>query len=110
MSRSKNIITGKKSGPIEAGLFKEKYEEELYNALLLAEKESAGLLKDKKYDKLLEVLERLGKTVDLFFDEVLVMDKDVKVKDNRINLLKKVTDLYMGLADFSLIVIENSMK
>ena len=64
MSRSKNIITGKKSGPVDTGLFKEKYEEELYNALVLAEKESVGLLKDKKYDKLLEVLERLGKTVD----------------------------------------------
>ena len=110
MSRSKNIIGDKKTGPVDQGLLKEKHENVLYEELLVAEEEVGSLLKGKKYGELLKVLVRFGKKVDIFFDEVLVMDRDEKVKNNRINLLKRVVDLYINLADFSYIVIENDMK
>ena len=45
--------------------------------------------------------------MDLFFDKVLVMDKDEKIRSNRINLIKKTVDLYMMLGDFSRLVIDN---
>jgi len=48
--------------------------------------------------------------VDLFFDKVLVMDKDKKVRSNRINLIKKAVDLYLLLADFSRLTIEGNSR
>jgi len=110
MSRSKNIIINKTFGPVDNKLFKEKCEEELFGALTDIEGKTPDLLKDDDYGGLLKILERFGKTVDVFFDEVIIMDKDTKVKDNRINLLKRVADLYTVVADFSRIVIENDMK
>ena len=110
MSRSKNIVGANETGPVDAGLFKEKYEKQLYDRLIQVEMKAESLLGDKKYSELLELMETFGKTVDIFFDEVLVMAKDEKLKDNRINLLGRVTDIYMGLADFSRIIIENGMK
>jgi len=107
MSRSQNIITGKQSGLVDPGLFKEKYEKELFKALQKTEDTVCDLIEKKDYFKLLEEMSRLGVVVDKFFDEVLVMDKDDKIKANRINLLKKVVDLYSNFADFSLIIIDS---
>ncbi len=110
MSRSKNIINGKQFGAVDPGLLKEKYEKELFGALQKAESNICGLIEGKEYCELLEEMSSFGGIVDKFFDEVLVMDKDDKVKANRINLLKKVADLYINFADFSLIVIDTGVR
>ena len=52
----------------------------------------------------------LGKNIDDFFDNVLVMDGDDKIRANRINLVKSAADLYMLLADFSKLVVGNNSK
>ncbi|MEK7786608.1 MAG: glycine--tRNA ligase subunit beta, partial [Chloroflexota bacterium] len=36
-----------------------------------------------------------------FFDEVLVMDEDAKVRENRLGLLQKIAGMAKGVADFS---------
>ncbi len=110
MSRSKNIVGGKDTGPVDNSLFREDHEIRLYEKLVLAEKKAENLLHAKEYDKYLELMEGFGKTVDTFFDEVLVMDKDEKVRNNRISLLSRVTGLYTGFADFSRIIIENGIN
>jgi glycyl-tRNA synthetase beta chain len=110
MSRSKNIVGGKETGPVDHSLFREEHEINLYEKLVLAEKKAENLLHTKEYDKFLELMEGFGKTVDAFFDEVLVMDNDEKVRDNRISLLSRVTRLYKGFADFSRIIIDNGIK
>ena len=51
-------------------------------------------------------LARLRKPVDAFFDTVLVMAKDEKVKFNRLSLLKEISDLFHRIADFSKIVTD----
>jgi len=110
MSRSQNIITGKQPGPVDPGLFKEKYEKELFEALQKIESSIYSFIEKKEYFKLLEEMSRFGVTVDKFFDEVLVMERDDKIRANRINLLKEVVDLYSSFADFSLIVIDADTK
>jgi len=110
MSRSKNIVGGEDTGPVDKSLLREDHEVELYEKMVLAEKKAEKLLHVKEYDDFLELMEGFGKTVDIFFDEVLVMDKDEKVRNNRISLLGRVTNLYMGFADFSRIIIDNGAK
>jgi glycyl-tRNA synthetase beta chain len=44
--------------------------------------------------------------VDAFFDAVLVMAPDEKVRLNRLSLLKEISDLFHRIADFSKIVTD----
>jgi glycyl-tRNA synthetase beta chain len=107
MSRSQNIISGRETGDVEPGLFREEHEKDLYMYLSRVSDRINMLIDKKDYQKTLSELKNFGKTVDTFFDEVLVMDKDEKIRNNRLSLLKKVVDLYRKLADFSLVIVEN---
>ena len=81
-------------------------EEKLFSALNSKEDIIEGQIAIKDYQGVLGQLEEFGKTVDLFFDKVLVMAEDKKIKANRLNLVKNTFDLYLKLADLSRLVIE----
>ena len=69
-----------------------------------AEKNLYGALKEvdtTDYSKYIEYLETLNPFVSKFFDDVLVMDKDEKIKNNRIALLTQLKNSYQKLADFT---------
>jgi glycyl-tRNA synthetase beta chain len=108
MSRSQNIISKKKFTHIDEGLFVEEQEKKLYKSLKDVSDRKNTLISNRDYPLLLKEMERFGKVVDTFFDEVLVMDKDPSVMANRINILKEVVDYYLNMADFSKLIIENN--
>ncbi len=56
------------------------------------------------YIQLEEKLTNLTPFISEFFEKVLVMDKDEKIKQNRINLLNFVKSKFAKIADFSKIV------
>lgn len=77
--------------------------------VLDAEKNLWNAVKDIKendltYSELESALIKSTPYVSEFFDKVLVMDKDEKVKQNRINLLNTIKQKYAKIADFSKIV------
>lgn len=74
--------------------FVEPIEKILYNAI-------NNIDENVNYNKYLEELESLNSTVSKFFEDVLVMDKDENVKNNRIALLSLLKDKYEHLTDFS---------
>ena len=51
---------------------------------------------------------RLGPTVAKFFDDVLVMAEDARLRDARLRLMKRLEALILQLADVSEIVPEES--
>ena len=51
--------------------------------------------------ELLKNLININDTVTKFFDDVLVMDKDEKIKNNRLALLNELKNKYIMLTDFS---------
>ena len=53
------------------------------------------------YNKYLADLISINPTVTKFFDDVLVMDKDEKIKNNRLALLNTLKNKYIILTDFS---------
>jgi len=108
MSRSQNIISKKKFTNIDKGLFVEEQEKKLFKSLKDVLDRKDALINNKDYPLLLKDMEKFGKDVDAFFDEVLVMDKDPSVKANRINILKEVVDYYLNMADFSKLIIESN--
>lgn len=74
--------------------FVEPIEKILYNAI-------NNIDENVIYNKYLEELESLNSTVSKFFEDVLVMDKDENVKNNRIALLSLLKGKYEHLTDFS---------
>ncbi len=52
----------------------------------------------------LSELAELRKPIDNLFDKVLIMDKDIKVRNNRLSLLRRLRNLFERYADFSQIV------
>ena len=56
---------------------------------------------DMPYDKYLKQLEEINPSVEKFFNDVLVMDKDENVKENRLALLTLLKSKYSHIADFS---------
>ena len=88
------IIKDQNSGAISENYFTEDIEKVLYSEIKTVEP-------DSDYKLYLEKLEKLNPTVSKFFEDVLVMDKDDNVKNNRISLLALLKEKYDFLADFS---------
>ncbi len=94
--RAKNILSQQQpAGQIEPGLFEHEAERDLFRAV----GSLAGANGD--YDARLRSLAGLRKPVDRFFDDVLVMAEDPKVRGNRLALLKETLSLFYRIADIS---------
>ena len=82
------------AGEIKPELFVLGAEKDLYKAI-------EGVKFDGDYKKYLKELTDINPAVTKFFDDVLVMDKDEKIKNNRLALLKSLKNKYIILTDFS---------
>ena len=52
-----------------------------------------------EYDEALAVLARLREPIDKFFEDVLVMDEDQAVRENRLRLLNRFENAFAGVAN-----------
>ena len=62
-------------------------------------------LAQDEYTEALASLAGLREPVDAFFDDVMVNVEDDDLRNNRLNLLKRLRDLFLGVADISLLVV-----
>ena len=92
------------SSEINETLLKEDAEKELYNGFKGIKVTVEELLKDKKYSEALDAFASLRPLVDNMFDNVMVMDKDEAIKENRLALLKQICDTMLSICDLSKIV------
>jgi len=58
-------------------------------------------IKNCEYEQALTLLAELREPVDAFFDNVMVMDDDEAIRNNRIALLNNLRSLFMQIADLS---------
>ena len=63
----------------------------------------APLYAEGRYQEALTELASLREAVDAFFDSVMVMDKDDNIRRNRLTLLNELRNLFLGVADISLL-------
>jgi glycyl-tRNA synthetase beta chain len=99
--RCKNIIKGEEFSEIRSQHLIEASEKRLHKTLLKKKKSILKAIDIGSYGDALAELEDFGRNVNDFFDNVLVMDKDKKLRTNRINIVKGCADLYLLFADFS---------
>jgi glycyl-tRNA synthetase beta chain len=104
--RVANIIRGLESGAVDPSLFVEPQEKDLHEAFLQIRQTVLAHIRCGDYLAALVEMARLRKPVDAFFETVLVMAEDERVRFNRLSLLREMADLFHGIADFSRIVTE----
>ena len=87
-------ILKEEAAEVDATLFALDAEKDLYKAV-------QGISFSGDYKKYLADLTQINPVVTKFFDDVLVMDKDEKIKNNRLALLNSLKNKYIILTDFS---------
>ena len=89
---------------VKEELLKEDAEVKLYNSFKEIKANVESLLADKKYNEALDAFATLRPLVDNLFDNVMVMDKDEAIKENRLGLLKQIYSTMLTICDLSKIV------
>jgi len=81
---------------IDEKVFVEPGERDLFEAI-----QSSIAHHPSSVDEFLDIVVKLIPSINTFFDKVLVMAEDEKVKQNRLGLLQKIASLSDGVADLS---------
>lgn len=93
--RAKNILEKDAPASPDAALFQEAAERDLHAAVQKLQSVDGG------YEARLRSLAGLRTPVDKFFDDVLVMAEDPKIRGNRLGLLSQALSLFYRIADIS---------
>jgi glycyl-tRNA synthetase beta chain len=102
-----HILRGFHDGAVDPRLFSGEEEKNLHEAFLKIRDAALNLISRGDYSGALTELARLRQPVDDFFEAVLVMAEDEKIRFNRLSLLAEISTLFHDVADFSKIVTES---
>ena len=91
------------NGSIDSTLIESGSESDLFDKLSRLEPEVNSLFNDHQYETGLKRLAELRDSVDAFFDNVMVMAEDEAIKTNRLKLLQKLQNLFLRVADISVL-------
>jgi len=104
--RVNNILRDFPSYQINADLFSEKEERELFSAFTIINENSLPLISGGDFTHAQNIIFRMEAPLASFFDRVLVMAEDKKTKQNRLALLQAIRELLLQVADYSQVVVE----
>lgn len=96
-------VEGEVSDAVDAAALVEPAEERLAEALQGVEAAVHAALAQRDYVSALKHLAQLREPIDVFFDGVMVMADDARVRANRLALLKRIADRFLSVADISLL-------
>jgi len=92
--------------PVNQNLFQEEIEGKLFQDYEAIGQQIADLSETGNYQESFDKLHSLKAQVDQFFDQVMVMDKNEDIKNNRLNVLTNLARKIWSIADFSKLVIK----
>ncbi|MCM5704652.1 glycine--tRNA ligase subunit beta [Larsenimonas salina] len=104
--RVANILAkqeGSVSPEVDQALLENDAERALFDAIERARLEAKPHIQAGRYSDALDVLAGLKTPVDTFFDQVMVMAEDEKVRNNRLALLAALQTQFLEIADISLL-------
>ena len=99
LKKSPTSITGEP----ESSLYQDDAEKELGRVLSDLISDVHAQASSRNYLEVLQALSKLREPVDHFFDEVMVMVDDEKLKNNRLKLLQQLRTQFLLVADISLL-------
>ncbi|SMB91423.1 glycyl-tRNA synthetase beta chain [Desulfonispora thiosulfatigenes DSM 11270] len=103
-TRANNLAKKAESIVINEEYLVEDSEKELYQVLTKGQEVVQKALENHKFKEVLQVISKFEEPINKFFADVMVMDKDEKIKNNRLALLKQITLLVEPIADLTKIV------
>ena len=90
---------------ISGALFKDESENKLHEVVAAVSKEIIPEIVLYDYAAVLKAGEKVIQPVNTFFDNVMVMDEDENVKNNRLAMLEEVRGIVNAVGDLSLLVL-----
>jgi len=91
---------------VDPALLTEPAEQALLAEVERVEREAAEARPRRDYPAVLRAVATLKPAVDAFFEGVMVMAEDPRVRDNRLGLMRRVAALFADVADFRKIQAE----
>ncbi|MBN2198674.1 MAG: glycine--tRNA ligase subunit beta [Candidatus Aminicenantes bacterium] len=104
--RVNNILRGQPDCRTNAGLLAEKEEKALWDIFGMVKDNAAALCARGEFLQAQKMVFRLQPALNAFFDKVLVMAGEKKLRNNRLGLLQAVSRLLSQVADYSQVVVE----
>jgi glycyl-tRNA synthetase beta chain len=104
--RVTNILGGATRYPLNPGAFVEKAERDLYSTFAIVRDNAAPLAAKGDFDQAQRILFRLQAPLNVFFEKVLVMTEDTRLRRNRLALLQAIRKALARIADYSQVVVE----
>lgn len=86
---------------VEIAMLQAPAERQLFDAMRERRDGVSAATARRDYAASLTLLAQLRPTVDAFFDQVMVMDENPKLRANRLALLAQMRELFAGVADLS---------
>jgi len=96
-----NISRSHPAGPVFPERFEKPVEGNLFEAYQSIGQKAEEQIARRDYSSALRELSSLRRPVDEFFEGVMVMAEDEKVKENRLSLLANIARLFFKIGDFS---------
>ena len=103
--RAGNIAKKSMAMSIDEKLLQEEAEVVLCKAFNAIKVVASELIAKRDFGGALEALRKLAQPIDAFFDSVMVMAEDERIRANRLGMLKSIDELIKGVADFGKIVL-----
>ncbi len=91
----------KQDGEVVVESLKEEAEVRLFDAMHAMRDAVSTATAQREYANALGRLAQLRPAIDAFFDQVMVMDEDPRLRANRLALLAQLHGLFSGVADLS---------
>lgn len=88
---------------VDVNLLQADEEKALQQLIAQMQTKLAPVFEQRAYQQALTELASLRNAVDAFFDNVMVMDEDIAVRNNRLLLLSELRDLFLQIADISVL-------
>ena len=104
--RINNILKGLPGAKVNPDLFIEKEERDLYSTFAIIRDNAQPMIARGDYARAQGIIFKIQPVLNTFFDKVLVMAEDKKVRQNRLGLLQSISKMLLGIADYSQVVVE----
>ncbi len=105
--RVSNILTKEKTiSDLNSALFNDQNERVLYDYFTNNESDITDKLEQQNYVEAMQILVSARSLIDNFFDNVMVNVEEEEIKQNRLNLLSYIKNVFIKIADLDKIVVE----
>jgi glycyl-tRNA synthetase beta chain len=104
--RINNILKGLPAAKVNPDIFVEKEERDLYSTFSIIRDNAQPMIARGDYARAQGIYFKIQPVLNTFFDKVLVMAEEKKVRQNRLGLLQSINKMLLGIADYSQVVVE----